>query len=93
MRSVRLDLELEAKLRQAASIAGISESALIREAIEERCNAILSNRADLRLSHVIGSVDLGGGVAEETGRKFTELLEERAAAKRRAELERLAEAR
>ncbi|MGI8553427.1 MAG: hypothetical protein ACR2PL_21985 [Dehalococcoidia bacterium] len=93
MKSVRLPPSLETKLRQAAKIAGTSESAFIREAIEDRCNGILSDRADLRLADVVGGVDLGGGVADETGRKFTELLEQRKAAIDDAEVERLAETR
>ncbi|HEV7217185.1 MAG TPA: CopG family transcriptional regulator, partial [Chloroflexota bacterium] len=74
MKSVRLDEGLETKLRVAARLEGVSESALIRQAIEQRCDAILSNRADLRLANVIGKVYLGGGVVERTGEAFTELL-------------------
>ena len=77
MKSVRLDPALESKLREAARLEGISESALIRQAIEQRCDAILSNRADLRLADVIGSVPGGGGLAEHASEKFTEMLRER----------------
>jgi hypothetical protein len=87
VKSVRLDPALETKLREAAKLEGISESALIRQAIEQRCAAILSNRADLRLADVIGKVDLGGGVAERTGEAFTALLVERKAAMRGEEAE------
>jgi len=79
MKSVRLDPALESKLREAAKLEGVTESALIRQAIEQRCDTILSNRADLRLADVIGKVDLGGGVAERTGEAFTELLRDREA--------------
>lgn len=77
MKSVRLDAALEAKLRQAAKLVGISESALIRQALGKRCDEILSNRADLRLADSIGIVDLGGGVAERASEAFTELLQKR----------------
>lgn len=80
MKSVRLDPALETILREAARLEGISESALIRQAIKLRCDAVLSNRADRRLAGVIGKVDLGGGVADRTGAAFTELLLEREAA-------------
>ena len=80
MKSVRLDAALETKLRAAARMEGISESELIRQAIGQRCDAILANRADLRLADVIGIVNLGGGVAERTGEAFTELLLARKAA-------------
>lgn len=77
MKSVRLDAALEAKLREAAKLDGVSESALIRRAVEQRCDEILSNRADLRLADIIGIVDLGGGVAERASEAFTELLQQR----------------
>lgn len=80
MKSVRLDSVLEMKLCEAARLEGISESALIRQAIEQYCDAVLSNRADLRLADVIGSVSGGGGRAEHAGEKFTEMLRERHAA-------------
>lgn len=79
MKSVRLDPALESKLREAAKLEGVTESALIRQAIEQLSDTILSNRADLRLADVIGKVDLGGGVAERTGEAFTELLRDREA--------------
>jgi len=49
MKSVRLDAALETKLRAAARMEGVSESELIRQAIGQRCDTILANRADLRL--------------------------------------------
>lgn len=75
MKSVRLSPELEAKLRQAAQLTDMSEAAFIRAAIEEKCDAILSDRLDIRLADIIGAADLGGGVANDTGKAFTEMLE------------------
>jgi hypothetical protein len=93
MKSVRLDAALEMKLREAARLEGISESALIRQAIEQHCDAVLSNRADLRLADVIGKVNLGGGVAERTGEAFAELLLARKTGTWSAEAERVADPR
>ena len=90
MKSVRLGPALESKLREAARLEGVTESALIRQAIEQRCATILSNRADARLADVVGSVHGGGGRARETGRKFTALLGETAQAERAARTERQA---
>ncbi|MGI8915409.1 MAG: hypothetical protein ACR2JY_16770 [Chloroflexota bacterium] len=83
MKSVRMGPELESKLREAARLEGVSESTLIRQAIEQRCAAILGNRLDLRLAGLIGTVDGGGGRAQESGQRFRELLQERARAERR----------
>lgn len=76
MKSVRLSPDLEAKLRQAAQLADLSESALIRAAIEEKCDTLLRNRLDLHLADIIGSVHGGGGRAERSGEVYRELLSE-----------------
>ena len=77
MKSVRLDAALETKLKAAARMEGISESELIRQAIGQRCDAILANRADLRLADVIGIVHGGGGRAENASKNFADLLRKR----------------
>ena len=82
MKSVRLDAELERKLKEAAQVEGVSESALIRQAIEQRCDAILSDRADVRLADVIGSVHGGGGRARAASKVFADLLLARAQVER-----------
>jgi predicted transcriptional regulator len=56
MKSVRLDRSLESRLEEAARISGCPVSTIIRQAIEERCRALLSDRLDRRLADVIGSV-------------------------------------
>lgn len=78
VKSVRLDPELEARLRLAASILGVPESTLIRTAIEEQCHRILQERLDGRLADVIGIVQTNGGRARESGERFRELLRQRA---------------
>jgi len=75
MRSVRLDDVLEARLEEAAHVSGKPISDIIRQAIEERCEAILGQRLSSRLGDVIGVVRSRGGRATRTGRAFVELLE------------------
>ncbi len=77
MKSVRLDTELEARLEKAAQTAGVSESALIRSAIAERCDAILNEQPDLRLAYALGSVSGGGGRARRSGTRFVDVLKRR----------------
>lgn len=76
MKSVRLDAELEERLDEAARIAGKPVSALIREAIEQRCDDILSRRLDHRLADVIGSVASDETTdASQTGAAFGRIVQ------------------
>jgi hypothetical protein len=84
MASVRLDPDLERRLEQAASLRGESKSDFIRAAVIERIDATLGTSLVDRLAHVIGQVDLGGGLAERTSEVFRERLLEQ----HRAEVER-----
>ncbi len=70
MRSVRLDQALEARLEQAAQLSGEPVSNIIRQAIEERCKAILGQRLSDRLRDVTGTVRSSGGRARQTGKTF-----------------------
>jgi predicted DNA-binding protein len=70
MRSVRLDQALESRLKQAAQLSGEPVSNIIRQAIEERCEAILGQRLADRLRDVIGTVRSKGGRARQTGKAF-----------------------
>lgn len=70
MRSVRLGAELERRLDEAARITGTHVSELIRDAVRERCDAILGARLSRRLADVVGSVASGGGSSRRTGREF-----------------------
>lgn len=75
MRSVRLDGELEQRLTEAATIAGQPVSALIREAVQQKCDEVLGNRLDHQLADLIGSVNGGKRrSSRRTGREFTRLL-------------------
>ena len=77
MKSVRLDEALEARLREAARLAGVSPSTFIRQAIEAQCSRVLTDRLDLRLSDVIGTVHSNGGRARQTGKAFLETIQQR----------------
>ena len=76
MRSVRLDDELEQRLAEAASVAGQPVSALIREAVQQKCDEVLGQRLDVQLADVIGIFSSRGRSRDSsrTGRAFTRLL-------------------
>jgi len=76
MRSVRLDDELEQRLAEAASVAGQPVSALIREAVQQKCDEVLGQRLDVQLADVIGifSSRRRSRDSSQTGREFTRLL-------------------
>lgn len=76
MKSVRLDARTEARLREAARLARVPESRIIRDAIAERTNAILANRLDYQMADLIGSVAGHESVAARSHEAFGELLEE-----------------
>lgn len=81
MTSVRLDPDLEARLELAAQARGESKSTFIREAITMRIEETLKDNMADRLAHVIGKIDLGGGLAELSKERVGELMEEEARAK------------
>ena len=74
MKSVRLDERTAARLREAARLAGVSESHIIRDAVAERSDRILGERLDRQLAEFTGVIDGGGGRAEDAHRKFLQLL-------------------
>lgn len=81
MRSVRLDEALEARLEEAALLTGKPVSDIIRQAIEERCEAILGQRLEHRLRDVAGMVRSKGGRARRTGQAFRASLEKKRGAR------------
>lgn len=87
VKSVRLDPQLEARLREAARLARVSESRIIRDAVADRTDAILANRLDRQMADLIGSVAGKVSVAHRAHQAFGELLEkelrEKAAKSRR----------
>jgi len=81
MKSVRLDAALEARLRRAAELHGVSESEFIRQAIDERATATLSGRLEDDMAGLIGAISSEGGRAAAAHDRFRELLRKRGARK------------
>jgi hypothetical protein len=77
MRSIRLDDELDARVRQAAAAEGASVSEFIRRAASDRADHTLANGASERLADVLGAIHGGGGQARDTGAAFIEILDQR----------------
>ncbi len=78
MKSVRLGNELEARLREAARLAGQSESQVVREAVAAQCERIFSQRLDACLEPFLGKVSLPGLAGKSADSQFVELLGARA---------------
>lgn len=74
MKSVRLDSHLEARLREAAHLAGVTESEFIRAAIEERSEATLAGVLESQLGGLIGAIRSNGGRAANAHQRYRELL-------------------
>jgi predicted DNA-binding protein len=78
MRSIRLDDELDTRVRAAAAAEGASVSEFIRRAASERADHTLATGASERLADVVGAVHGGGGQARDTGTAFVDALSQRA---------------
>ncbi len=74
MKSVRLDPDTEARLREAARLARVPESQIIRDGIVQRCEALLADRLDHQLAGLIGTLSAGGGRARRAHENFAKLL-------------------
>jgi len=83
MKSVRLDPALQARLRQAAQLARVSESEFIRAAIAERSDATLADSLEARLDGLVGTVRSKGGRARQAHERYRELLRRGAARTRK----------
>ena len=77
MKSVRLDVDLEAKLARAARALATSQSEFIRDALTRRCDEVLGGSLAERLISVIGIVNSAGGRAARSGAAFREALARR----------------
>ena len=84
MKSVRLDAELQARLKQAARLVGVSESDFIRAAIAEHSDSALTDTLEGRLAGIVGAVHSKGGRARDAHGKFGALIKRRAAQDRRS---------
>ena len=77
-RSFRIDPVLERRLCEVAEREGVPVSAVVREAIERHCDAVLGTSLLEEMAEYVGAFDSGvGGVAERTGEAFKDLLVER----------------
>lgn len=74
MRSLRLDPDLDEKVRRAAAAKGESVSEFLRQAAAERAEETLAGRPSERFSDVAGLIHGGGGRARRTGDAFTASL-------------------
>lgn len=74
MKSVRFDARTEARLREAARLARVPESLIIRDAVAKHTDAILANRLDYQIADLIGSVSGGEPVADRAHEAFEKLL-------------------
>ena len=74
MRSLRIDEELDEKIRRAASLNDESISDFLRTAAEERADRVLSTQGREAFADVAGAVRSHGGQADRTGHAFTEVL-------------------
>jgi hypothetical protein len=77
MRSLRLDPQLDRRVRRAAELEGSTVSEFIRQAAAERAERTLGERPTERLRDVIGVVRGGGGRARKTGKAFGDMLAKR----------------
>ena len=76
MRSLRLDPDLDEKVRQAAAVKGESVSEFLRRAAAERAEETLATRPSERFADVAGVVHGGGGRARRSGDAFGQSLAE-----------------
>ncbi len=74
MKSVRLDPKLQARLKQAARLSGVTESDFIRAAITERSDATLTDSLESRLVGIVGAVHSKGGRARQAHERYGEIL-------------------
>lgn len=76
VRSLRLDPDLDEKIRRAAMARGESVSEFLRRAAADRAEETLADRPSERFADVAGVVHGGGGRARRTGDAFAETLAE-----------------
>ncbi len=74
--SVRLDPDLEARLRAIAESEGVPLSEVLRRAAQHYLNET-GGTLRVRLADAIGTVRSGGGRAQRTGESFKRLVRRR----------------
>lgn len=83
MRSLRLDPDLDERVRRAAALEESSVSEFLRQAAAERAERTLASDPSERLAYAIGAVKTDLGQARDTGAAFADLLESRHGSRRR----------
>jgi len=76
VKSVRLGARIEARLREAARLARIPESRIIRDAVAERTDDILANRLDYQIARVF-TLDSDFSIYRFRGRRALDLIPSR----------------
>jgi len=74
MRSLRLDPELDQRVRKAAALRGESVSEFLRQAATKHAEETLSEAGRERFADVAGIVHGGGGRARRSGEAFADDL-------------------
>lgn len=74
MRSLRLDPELDDKVRRAAALEGESVSEFLRRAAVARADETLAAHPSERFADVVGAIHGGGGRARHSGGAFAKVL-------------------
>jgi len=80
VKTVRFDADLERKLEEISRLEGVSQSEVIRAAVDRYCDDVAARRADVAWASSLGAASLPRNVARRTGRAYTEALQ----AKRRS---------
>lgn len=75
MRSLRLNAELDERVRQAAALEGSSVSEFLRQAANERAEKTLAGNPGERLGYAIGVVKTDFNQARDSGAAFTDAVE------------------
>jgi len=84
-RSFRIDPVLERRLCEVAEREGVPVSAVVREAIERHCNAVLGTSLLEEMADIIGVVEGDGtDLSSRTGEAFTDMLVEKQERRRKA---------
>ncbi|HZO28075.1 MAG TPA: ribbon-helix-helix protein, CopG family [Chloroflexota bacterium] len=84
-RSFRIDPELERRLCEVAEREGMPVSAVVREAIEKHCDAVLgTSLLDLMADYIGIAEGTGEDLSSRTGEAFTDLLVEKQERRRKA---------
>ena len=83
MRSLRLNAELDERVRQAAALEGSSVSEFLRQAASERAERTLATDPRERLAYAIAVVNTDLRQARDTGGAFADIVERKHRERRR----------